>query len=105
MAKRGFKIRWTYEAAELESIFKYIHRDSPFYAKRVTQEIVDAIRKIRRKPTTGRVVPEFELGGIRELRVYNFRVVYELRDDSAEILGVIHAMRDFHSVMKQRFRA
>jgi toxin ParE1/3/4 len=44
------------------------------------------------------VVPERDDQAIRELLVGNYRIVYRLRDDTAEILTVFHGARLFPSL-------
>lgn len=64
-----YKVKWSPEAIEdLESIAKYIARDSEFYARSVVSKILSVSRKISEQPMIGRAVPEI---GERKERVKN----------------------------------
>jgi plasmid stabilization system protein ParE len=49
---------------------------------------------LERLPHLGRVVPEFEDERIRELPMYSYRVLYEIKPSYVDILAVIHKRRD-----------
>jgi plasmid stabilization system protein ParE len=38
---------------------------------------------------------------IRELLVYSYRVLYEMKNEDIEILAIIHGKREFANVYKQ----
>jgi toxin ParE1/3/4 len=59
----------------------------------VVDKILVGARKLRNFPLTGRIVPEFEDDAIREYFVYNYRVIYRLRNREITILAVIHGKR------------
>jgi len=44
-------------------------------------------------PLSGRVVPEFEVGQIREVFQRPYRIIYHIRPDHVEVIGVIHMSR------------
>jgi toxin ParE1/3/4 len=46
-------------------------------------------------PYQGRKVPELNEEYIRELGLYSYRIIYEIKTDDVEILAVIHKRRDF----------
>jgi plasmid stabilization system protein ParE len=46
-------------------------------------------------PYQGRKVPELNEEYIRELDLYSYRIIYEIKTDHVEILAVIHKRRDF----------
>jgi len=46
-------------------------------------------------PYQGRKVPELNEDYIRELGLYSYRIIYEIKIDHVEILAVIHKRRDF----------
>lgn len=47
-------------------------------------------------PRIGRIVPELENYGFREVIYQNYRIVYRVRgDEDIEILAVLHAARNF----------
>ncbi len=80
---------------DLKQIHDYIASDSKFYAKKVTQSIVEKTENLEDFPKMGRVVPEIGDENVRELFVYSYRVIYEISLDGIEILAIIHGKRDF----------
>ncbi len=45
-------------------------------------------------PQMGRVVPEFKKHEIREIFVYNYRVIYEVQSHAITVLTIIHLARE-----------
>ncbi len=89
-------VKWTLPAKkDLRKIHDYIAEDSKFYAKRVVENIVEKTEQLTDQPESGRVVPELNDPGVRELIVYSYRLVYSVKDKQVEILAVIHGKRDF----------
>ena len=54
-------------------------------AARVLRKILAATRNLTRFPRIGRVVPELRHSSIRELIVFNYRVIYRVREDNVTI--------------------
>ncbi|MFV2058736.1 MAG: type II toxin-antitoxin system RelE/ParE family toxin [Thiohalomonadales bacterium] len=78
-----YTVTWSPEALDdVESIARYIERDSTFYAKAVVTKIVELSRSLVSLPKRGRIVPELEDHNIRELFVYSYRLIYQIRKDS-----------------------
>jgi addiction module RelE/StbE family toxin len=95
-------VKWTLTARnDLRAIHNYISEDSKFYARRVIENIVESTEKLKDFPQIGRVVPELEDKDIRELIVYSYRVIYEMKNQDIEILAIIHGKREFANVYKQ----
>ena len=89
-------VKWSLPAKrDLKQIFDYIAKDSIYYAKNVTQNIVAKTETLTDFPEIGRVVPEISDTNVRELFVYSYRLIYEIAPDSIEILALIHGKRDF----------
>lgn len=96
-----YKIIWSPDALEdIEAIGKYIARDSPFYAESTIQKIFEAPQPLAQHPQLGRVVPEIGTESIRELFVFQYRVIYEIKVNEIHILTVIHGNR---SLDKEKF--
>jgi toxin ParE1/3/4 len=88
------RIVWSPRAAkDLESITDYIAADSPRYAGIVLKNIVNQTRMLARFPRAGRMVPEYDDENLRELIVYNYRIIYRLERDEALIVAVVHGKR------------
>ncbi len=93
------EVEWSPEATEdLESIAKYIARDSEFYARAVVAEILAVSRSIREFSLIGRIVPEIGNDRIRERLVYSYRLVYRIEPQRILIVAVIHGKRLLESV-------
>jgi toxin ParE1/3/4 len=85
------EVRWTPQAAEdLDAIAAFIAQDSPHYAAVFVMDILQAIGRLVYFPQSGRIVPEINNPVIRELILGNYRVIYRLRAELAEILTVHH---------------
>ncbi len=50
----------------------------------------------------GQVVPELGKEAIRELSLYSYRILYEIKDHGVVVLAVIHEQRDLHPQMVER---
>lgn len=75
------KIRWTEKASShLQTIHEYIARDSKTYATRFIRSLIKATTKLETMPRIGRIVPELEDYGFREVIYQNYRVVYRVRE-------------------------
>ncbi len=91
-------VNWTEPAKnDLRRIYDYIAFDSVYYAKNVVRTIVSKTKILEKYSELGRVVPELETQEIREIFVYSYRIIYEIKKRNIEILTVIHGKRDFES--------
>ncbi len=80
---------------DLRSIYDFIANNSPFYAKKVVQDIRGKTDVLNDLPNIGKKVPELNIETIRELSQYSYRIIYEVKPDRAEILAIIHDRQDF----------
>lgn len=75
------KIKWTEPAVvDLENIKDYIKKDSEYYADRVAEKIIDTVEKLKKFLNIGRNVPEAEEKNIREILLYNYRIMYKIEN-------------------------
>lgn len=89
------KIRWTVGARrDLHEIINYIAEDSPAYAINFAERIILAVDRLEAFPKLGRIVPEYQDAGVRELIVGNYRIVYKLHGNHVGIAAIAHASRD-----------
>ena len=87
---------WSPQAIrDIESIRSYIAEDSELYAEFVVGRIINSMKRLREFPKSGRIVPERADGGIREVLVSPYRVVYRHTGDRVEIVTVFRASRLF----------
>ena len=95
-------VKWTSTAKkDLKKIYSYIAEDSRYYARRVAQDIVEKTEGLNDFPEIGRIVPEINDKKIRELIVYSYRLIYEVKNDDVDILAIIHGKRDFFRAYKE----
>lgn len=88
------RIIWTEKAEkQLDQIFEYIATDSSLYAYRTVGQIIEEAENIPPNPRKGRKVPEYEREDIREVFHHPYRIIYLLKEDTIEILSVIHEAR------------
>ena len=88
------RVRWTRTAiGHLASIYDYIGRDSPRYAKRMVDRITARSRQIAAFPRSGQMVSEYQDPDIREVIEGSYRVIHEITDDEVRVLAVIHGAR------------
>ena len=85
-------VKWTDHAkSQLHHIHDYIAQDSPLYARRVSEALVKKTAGLNELPRKGRKVPELNLDAVRELSLYSFRILYEIKSDTLiDVLAVIH---------------
>ena len=50
----------------------------------------------------GKVVPELGNDTIRELSLYSYRILYEIREPDVVVLAVIHKRRDLQPEMVEQ---
>jgi plasmid stabilization system protein ParE len=88
-------VKWTRHAKrQLRHIHDYIAQDSPLYARRVSEELVKRTIGLDQLPRKGRMVPELNDDAVRELGLYSYRILYEIKSqDLIEVLAVIHKRR------------
>ncbi len=90
------RVAWSDEAlADLTEIHDYIARLSPRYAAIVVERLLDAMDQVAEYPESGRMVPELAEPTVREVIHGAYRVVYELREEQAEVVTVFRASRLF----------
>lgn len=89
---------WTQPAvADVVQIRDYIAADSPRYARIVVERLFASVERLAAYPFSGRAVPELNDPSLREVVDPPYRLVYRVRDDSLDILAVVHAARRFPS--------
>jgi plasmid stabilization system protein ParE len=90
------EIAWSPQAIEdVESIRDFIGRDSPAYGALVAAHLIASVERLAQFPESGRVVPEFQDPGLREVLWRNYRVVYRASRGRIEVVTVFHGSRLF----------
>jgi plasmid stabilization system protein ParE len=86
---------WTEPAkTDLRSIHDFIAHDSRHYAKKVTQEIREKTDILDKLPRMGKMVAEIDDETVKELSLYSYRIIYEIRSEDVFVLAVVHKRRD-----------
>lgn len=78
---------------ELQSIYKYIKRNSPLNALRVRDKIVNQSEKLLINPTAGRVVINAHSFTVRQIMVYRYRIFNKLDGENIQIISIFHSSR------------
>lgn len=89
------KVFWTDTAVEnLSAIYAYVSQNSPQYAARVVDRITRRSEQIASFPLSGRVVREFDTVQIREIIEGSYRIIYHIRSEQVDVLGVVHGSQE-----------
>jgi addiction module RelE/StbE family toxin len=85
------KIVWTGPALrQFDELSEYISRTSELNAESVMRKIISAVRRLETFPMMGRRVPEENVDELREILVFNWRIVYFVSEYEIRILQIIH---------------
>ena len=90
----AYKLTWSDDAlTDIESIAKYIEKDSLVYAKAVVSKLFEKAEVLSAFPELGRVVPELNQDNVREIFVYSYRLIYEIDKETIIFINVLHGKR------------
>jgi toxin ParE1/3/4 len=89
------KIKWNEDAIiDMNEIAEYIAQDSEYYAAIQLDKFFERVEILKGNSKAGKVVPEVGDGNVRELIEGNYRIIYEVKENTGiEVLCVIHGMR------------
>jgi plasmid stabilization system protein ParE len=88
------KLIWSPQAlTDLNAACEFIARDSSRYAHLFAERIAATIETIPSHPWLGAVVPEYGQEQLRERHFQNYRIVYRVGENAAEIVAIVHAAR------------
>lgn len=84
---------------DITNIYSYIAADSVKYANKTVSNIYSRIAELETSPYIGRYVPEFPDKQYRELLYKNYRIVYNVSEETYSIYihFIIHCKRNFKS--------
>jgi toxin ParE1/3/4 len=103
VAARTRRVIWTESAQRaLDEVIAYISQESPDGAVRVLTRALDAAASLATLAKRGRVVKEVGESTLRELSVYDYRLLYRLRDDRVIIRAFLHGSRDFSTWRREQ---
>lgn len=90
---------WSNESLDdIDSIARFIARDSPHHAQRVVDGLFELGESISENPMIGRIVPELGDSNVRERFLYSYRVLYEIDAERIAVLAVIHGRQLIESI-------
>ena len=96
MAARTRRVVWAESAQHaLDEVIRSIAEDSPDGAVRVLIRALEVATSLATFAERGRIVPEIGESTLRELFVYDYRLLYRVRDDRVVIRAFLHGARDF----------
>lgn len=89
------KIVWTERALkDLREIKAWIAADSPSYALRVIERILQQAKSLQTLPRRGHRTPEAQNSDILEIHVGPYRIIYKVSPDLVGILTIVHMARN-----------
>jgi plasmid stabilization system protein ParE len=98
-------IRWTLAAVDdLDKAAAYVAQDSAAYAASLVRRVLEAARSLQDFAERGARVEELNDESVRERYVSGYRLIYVVRSETIQVLGVIHAARDFTAAWNERDR-
>ena len=88
------KVHFTETASEqLDGIYAYIAKGSPRYAQRVIDRITRKANNIGIMPKAAAVVPEYGRPDVREVFLYQYRIIYRILSDRIDVVAIVHGAR------------
>ena len=96
MVTGKYRVVWAKSAqSALDDAIAYIAEDSREAAGRVLELVLATAEGLSTLARRGRVVPEVGDSATREVFAFRYRVLYEVRGDTVEIVAFLHGARDF----------
>jgi toxin ParE1/3/4 len=90
----GARVTWSSRAQkEVAEIRNYIERDSKANAVQVVTQLVSAANRLRRYPSSGRMIPEWNDPVHREVIVGSYRLMYDYSPEQVVVFSVKHVRR------------
>lgn len=85
------KVHWAETAqTHLRAIHSYIAQDSPNFAKRTVDRLTRRSLQIPKFLFSGRRVLEYDIDPVREVIEGSYRVIYHIKPDQIDVIGVVH---------------
>lgn len=91
------KIVWSdFAISNLNEIsIYYTKKESLELSKNIIKDILTSTKSLNLFPNVGRIVPEYDDNSIREIFIYKFRIIYEIKINKIEILFIAHMSKNF----------
>lgn len=89
------RVRWSSRARRRAAdIVDYIARDRPQAALDWIDGLERAVSALDAMPMRGQQVPEWSDPDVRQILYGDYRIIYEIRDDSIDIMTIKHGRQD-----------
>jgi len=83
------KIVWSPLAVDrVFEIAEYIALDKPSAAADWVDTVFESVKRLKKFPQSGRVIPEIQLDEFREIILGNYRIIYRIEEKQVSILTV-----------------
>jgi len=93
---RSRRVEWAEAAHQaLDEVLVYAVQQSPDGAARILIRALDTAASLATLAERGRVVREVGDSTLRELPVYDYRLMYRVHEDRVVIRAFLHGARDF----------
>jgi plasmid stabilization system protein ParE len=91
-------IKWSERALlNLKSIEEYISLNSELRARKTIQDLISYVSLLAISPEMGSPVKELFEFDLRLLVKYEYKIIYQVTDESVLIIAIIHSKQDFVS--------
>jgi plasmid stabilization system protein ParE len=96
------RIRWSIRAQlDLQAVRDFLLRTSPTRTATTVSAIVRSVTPLSDFPNLGKVVPEDESSGLREVLAEGYRVLYRVTPEGdVEVAAIYHARQDLRRVLR-----
>lgn len=103
MVGRTRRVIWAESAQRaLDEVIAYIGEQSPDGAIRVLTNALETAASLSTLAERGRVVREMGESSLRELSVYDYRMLYRVLEDRVVIRAFLHGARDFSKWQREQ---
>jgi antitoxin ParD1/3/4/toxin ParE1/3/4 len=85
--------------ADLTEISDYTRQESPAAARRVRDELREAMRRLAQMPGMGHLREDLADEPLRFWPVYSYLIIYRPETDPLEIVRVLHGARDVRAIL------
>ncbi len=83
------KIVWSPLAVDrVFEIAEYIALDKPSTASDWVGRVFESVKRLKKFPRSGRVIPEIQLDEFREIILDNYRIIHRIEEKQVSILTV-----------------
>ncbi|VAX02033.1 Death on curing protein, Doc toxin [hydrothermal vent metagenome] len=83
------KIIWSPLAVDqIAAIAEYITLDNPVAAEKWVDDIFNSVKRLKKFPKSGRIIPEIQLDNFREIIFGNYRIIYRIDKNQISVLTV-----------------